>query len=302
MAKNNNKRYKGRTNDTKPGHRVTKTMSEANKVTNKVTDVVRKHPQDLNSSRQSSKLSQNQIGHKSGANVIRKRRKRNENSRTYNKKIWFDDVDKCLIQSSMADTNNDKKSKLVKDKSFAGVTRIVAMDCEMVGTGFDATTSVLARVSIVNYFGHCVYDKFVKPIEEVTDYRTAVSGVRPSDLVNATDFRTVQKEVHQILKDRIIVGHALNNDFKALLLSHPKNKIRDTSKFFRKLLGGPKPSLKKLSETLLGVKVQTGEHDSIEDARAAMRLFTMYRKKWDSGLKRNKFNVSKKKDKTKTNK
>ena len=54
----------------------------------------------------------------------------------------------------------------------------------MVGVGPDGDDSVLARISVVNQFGHCVYDKFVKPQEEVTDYRTWVSGVRPEDLEN----------------------------------------------------------------------------------------------------------------------
>lgn len=56
------------------------------------------------------------------------------------------------------------------------------MDCEMVGVGPGGEESMLARVSIVNYFGKCVYDKYVKPTEKVTDYRTAVSGIRPADI------------------------------------------------------------------------------------------------------------------------
>ena len=56
---------------------------------------------------------------------------------------------------------------------------MIAMDCEMVGVGEDGSDSILARVSIVNHFGHCIYDKFVKPTERVTDYRTKVSGVTP---------------------------------------------------------------------------------------------------------------------------
>lgn len=56
------------------------------------------------------------------------------------------------------------------------------MDCEMVGVGPGGEESMLARVSIVNYFGKCVYDKYVKPTEKVTDYRTAVSGIRPGDI------------------------------------------------------------------------------------------------------------------------
>lgn len=56
------------------------------------------------------------------------------------------------------------------------------MDCEMVGVGFNAKESMLARVSLVNQYGHELYDKFVKPMEKVENYRTSVSGVRPSDL------------------------------------------------------------------------------------------------------------------------
>ncbi len=48
--------------------------------------------------------------------------------------------------------------------------------------------SALARVSIVNEYGFCLYDKFVKPKVKITDYRTAVSGVRESDMVNGEAF------------------------------------------------------------------------------------------------------------------
>ena len=57
------------------------------------------------------------------------------------------------------------------------------MDCEMVGVGAGGQDSILARVSIVNQFGQCIYDTFVMPTEAVTDYRTRFSGVRPKDLV-----------------------------------------------------------------------------------------------------------------------
>ena len=54
----------------------------------------------------------------------------------------------------------------------------------MVGIGRDGKANLLARVSMVNQYGHCLYDKFVKPREDVTDYRTWVSGVRAADLEN----------------------------------------------------------------------------------------------------------------------
>jgi RNA exonuclease 4 len=57
---------------------------------------------------------------------------------------------------------------------------VLALDCEMVQTVGNSDS--LARVSIVNYNGHSVYDKFVKPESRVTDFRTWVSGVTPQNL------------------------------------------------------------------------------------------------------------------------
>lgn len=100
------------------------------------------------------------------------------------------------------------------------------------------------------------------------------------------DFKVVQQEIADILKGRKLVGHAVHNDLEVLLLSHPKHDIRDTSKFkpFRVINKGGTPSLKKLTAKILGFTVQTGEHDSIQDAQAAMRLYTMYKKQWESSL------------------
>ncbi len=45
------------------------------------------------------------------------------------------------------------------------------------------------------------------------------------------DFSVVQKDVAQLIKKRILVGHALEHDMKVLFLSHPRTMIRDTSKW-----------------------------------------------------------------------
>lgn len=68
------------------------------------------------------------------------------------------------------------------------LTKALGLDCEYVGVGPDGSENMLARVSIVNFYGHCVYDKFVKPREKITDYRTSVSGIRPSNLLNGKLF------------------------------------------------------------------------------------------------------------------
>ncbi|XP_013049430.3 RNA exonuclease 4 [Anser cygnoides] len=217
--------------------------------------------------------------------------------------IWFDDVDPKDIEAAIGPeaaevarrklglkTGRSEQSVervLVKEKSSDGLTRTVAMDCEMVGVGPKGEDSIVARVSIVNQFGKCVYDKYVKPTEEVTDYRTAVSGIRPENVKTGEDFKTVQKEVADILNGRILVGHALHNDLKVLFLDHPKKKMRDTQKYkpFRQRVKSARPSLKLLCERLLNVQVQTSEHSSVQDAQAAMRLYTLEKKQWEAAIK-----------------
>jgi len=195
--------------------------------------------------------------------------------------VWFDDVDPMLLDGVKAENTSDS---LVKANGFTGVTKIIGMDCEMVGVGMTGTDSILARVSIVNHFGHKIYDKFVAPREKVTDYRTAVSGVRPEDLQGAPEFKDVQAEVSELMKGKILVGHSIKHDLKVLFLDHPKKMIRDTSKYkpFRTAFGGRTPSLKNLAERFLGVAVQTGEHSSVQDSQAAVRLYTMFRKEWEA--------------------
>jgi len=195
--------------------------------------------------------------------------------------IWFDDVDEALLEKPVATSNPEKF--LVKERSFEGLTKIVGMDCEMVGVGKGGDDSVLARVSIVNHFGKLLYDTFVKPRERVTDYRTHVSGVRPEDLHDAPEFSSVQQKVSEMIKGRVLVGHAIHHDLKVLFLDHPRKLIRDTAKYkpFRQHFGGKTPSLKRLSERYIGVKVQTGEHSSVQDAQAAVRLYTMVRTEWE---------------------
>ncbi|XP_057580179.1 RNA exonuclease 4 isoform X2 [Hippopotamus amphibius kiboko] len=208
--------------------------------------------------------------------------------------IWFDDVDPADIEAAMGPEaariarkrlgQSESSLTLVKECAFSGLTKALAVDCEMVGVGPKGEESIVARVSLVNQHGKCVYDKYVKPTQPVTDYRTAVSGIRPEHLAQGEEFEVVQKEVADLLKGRILVGHALHNDLKALFLGHPKKKIRDTQKYkpFRTQVKSGRPSLKLLAEKVLGIRVQQAEHCSIQDAQAAMRLYVLVKKEWEN--------------------
>ncbi|KAI5840704.1 ribonuclease H-like domain-containing protein [Morchella snyderi] len=171
------------------------------------------------------------------------------------------------------------------DPSRTEVGKYVAIDCEMVGVGgAENERNALARVSIVNFHGHLVMDTFVKPKEPVTDWRTWISGVSPANMKTAITFEEAQKKVSDSLQDRILVGHAVHHDLEALMLSHPKRDIRDTSRHpaFRKMSQGRTPGLKKLTKEILGYEIQGGEHSSIEDARACMSLYRLQKDSFES--------------------
>lgn len=167
---------------------------------------------------------------------------------------------------------------------------MVAMDCEMVGVG-PRKFSVLARVTIVDVHGDAIFDTFVKVEEKVSDYRTFVSGIRPSDLTSqkAISFGECRRKVMTAIEGKILVGHALENDLKILNLHHPWEMIRDTATYAPFMRVGPdgvwKPRrLVDLTRTFLGVNIQQSEHCSMEDARAAMQLYRAVQNEWDGAI------------------
>ncbi|KAH6577221.1 hypothetical protein BASA50_006548 [Batrachochytrium salamandrivorans] len=165
----------------------------------------------------------------------------------------------------------------------------VAIDCEMVGAGPNGSRSMLARVSIVNFHGYTILDAYALPEEPITDYRTEFSGIRPSILKRlGRPFKEVQQEVAEIIKDRILIGHAIKYDLTALRLHHPSRLIRDTSTYqaFRNPRTGSAQALRKLSLELLGITIQEGEHSSEVDARATMQLYHLHRIEWEKQIKR----------------
>lgn len=171
-------------------------------------------------------------------------------------------------------------------RNDTSMTKVVALDCEFVGAGRN-NRSVLAHVCMVNAHGNVIYEKHVRPLEKITDFRTHVSGVRSKDIHGplAEDFWDVQKEVAEILKGKILVGHALKNDLKALMLSHPRRDIRDTQRFKPLKKGfGRIPGLRVLAKHILGLTIQEGHHSPAEDARASLYLYLHCRKEWERSL------------------
>ncbi|XP_007944305.1 apoptosis-enhancing nuclease [Orycteropus afer afer] len=167
-------------------------------------------------------------------------------------------------------------------------SKFVAIDCEMVGTGPCGRVSELARCSVVSYHGNVLYDKYIRPEMPIVDYRTRWSGITWQHMHKAIPFQVAQKEILKLLKGKVVVGHALHNDFRALKYVHPRSQTRDTT-YVPSLLSPPslhsraRVSLKDLALQLLHKKIQVGQcgHSSVEDAMTAMELYRLVEVQWE---------------------
>lgn len=151
------------------------------------------------------------------------------------------------------------------------------IDCEMGYTDFGVE---LIRVTVVDWdTGKTVLDRTVFPYGEVIDLNTRFSGVSSlDDGVTLDDvhyptitFNEARKALFEYISaSTIIIGHGLENDLNALRLLHIR--VVDTAIRYPTLNEKRKHSLKSLAHTYLGRTIQTGEHDSAEDALAAIDI------------------------------
>lgn len=195
--------------------------------------------------------------------------------------------------SAAAAADFNHRPEAIDGAATRALTRILAVDCEMVGVGPGGIRSSLARVCLVNEAGAVVLDTHVAQREKVTDHRTRVSGIRPQHLEGAPDATEVRRRVGELIQGRVLVGHAVAHDLKALMLGHPRAMLRDTAKYppLMRSPGAPgrKPKARKLRDLAsqhLGLVIQEGEHSPVDDARAALYLYQLHRKTWEAALKR----------------
>jgi hypothetical protein len=92
-------------------------------------------------------------------------------------------------------TEGGSEEPSTSKSGFTG-EQYVALDCEMVGVSRNGHKSMVAQVAMTGYDGQVLYLTHVKPMEEVTDYRTRWSGVTSADLKKAkVSFQQCQKDV-----------------------------------------------------------------------------------------------------------
>eukprot|EP00096_Caligus_rogercresseyi_P014875 TRINITY_DN7354_c0_g1_i1.p1 TRINITY_DN7354_c0_g1~~TRINITY_DN7354_c0_g1_i1.p1 ORF type:complete len:579 (-),score=153.88 TRINITY_DN7354_c0_g1_i1:367-2103(-) len=163
---------------------------------------------------------------------------------------------------------------------------VYSLDCEM---AFTTSGMELVKVTVISVDGSPVYESFVRPDTRIVDHNTRFSGVTAKDLTSypTKTLKQVQSDLLRIISaDTILIGHALDNDFRALRLIH--DKVVDTAVLFPHFYGIPyRRSLKSLAEIYLKRRIQTREmgHDPYEDALASVELILWkMRKDLDEGL------------------
>jgi len=131
-------------------------------------------------------------------------------------------------------------------------------------------------------------DDYIAVPERIVDYLTQFSGISPGDLDpdrsphvhtgHLIHLKHAYKKIWILLNLGVtFVGHGLKKDFRTINIHVPKDQVIDTVELFHRK-GARQLSLRFLIWLLIGEKVQDGQHghDSIEDARAALKLWEKY--------------------------
>ncbi|TFY68617.1 hypothetical protein EVG20_g3475, partial [Dentipellis fragilis] len=187
----------------------------------------------------------------------------------------------------------DGKGK-AKDDAADTALEMAALDCEMV---YSTGGFRVARVSVVDGEGKEVFDELVRMDEgvEVVDFNTRFSGLTPQLYAESArlPLTAIRRALDALIsEDTILMGHALDNDLRALRMVH--SRCIDTAIIFGRLDGRGgvwRRALRDLTKEHLGRAIQTGDgssgHSSVEDSVATLDLV-----KWCVLNKRQKPNFS----------
>ncbi|KAI6868491.1 hypothetical protein KC318_g19308, partial [Hortaea werneckii] len=221
---------------------------------------------------------------------------------------WKRELDTSVLYRSVPQPSLSESYRfrsLAQSDTLPGSDTHCAIDAEFVrllreeiDMGADGSRTItrparsgLARVSVLRGDGQeqelPFIDDYIAIDEPVDDYLTQWSGLHPGDLTPGTSrFALVSlKEVYKKLWVLLnlgcnFIGHGLSSDFRTINIHVPESQVIDTQHLFS--LGERtqrKLSLRFLAWLLLQEDIQQNGlsgHDSIEDARTALKLWRKY--------------------------
>lgn len=161
--------------------------------------------------------------------------------------------------------------------------------------------SGLARVSVLRgsglHEGVPFIDDYITIKETIVDYVTQYSGINPGDLDprtsqhNLVPLKVAYKKLWLLLNlGCVFVGHGLASDFRKINIQVPKTQTVDTQYLFFHPAKNRRLSLRYLAWAVFKEYIQeensdvTEGHDSIEDARMALRLWKKFQEYEDAGI------------------
>lgn len=126
-----------------------------------------------------------------------------------------------------------------------------------------------SRVAICNFRGVALLECYVVPTMAVTDYRTSTTGITPAHLSSrkctvaitlnsqthhsreaaAIKFTDVQRDVAELIKDKVIVGHSIWNDLSGtyytfgIMFQDKTIATESNRRFVDLVLGVPHPAV-----------------------------------------------------------
>jgi PAB-dependent poly(A)-specific ribonuclease subunit 2 len=217
---------------------------------------------------------------------------------------WKDNMDTSLLYQSipMKDTENPHGLTILTQEeapipgTHVGIdAEFVSLQSEEIEIKADGTRETvrpsrlgLARVSVLRGDGAQedlpFIDDYIQITEPVVDYLTAFSGIRPGDLdPNLSSHALVTlkmayKKLWILLNlGCVFVGHGLLKDFRTINMHVPRGQVIDTVDLWFIKARARKLNLRFLAWLLLKEDIQSGDsHDSVEDARSALRLWRKY--------------------------
>lgn len=156
----------------------------------------------------------------------------------------------------------------------------------------------LARVSVLRGSGTSegtpFIDDYITSKEPIVDYLTSYSGIVAGDLDprtskhNLVSLKIAYKKLWILLNLGCkFLGHGLKQDFRVTNIYVPPSQIVDTINLFFLQSRLRKLALAFLAWHLLKEDIQLETHDSIEDARTALKLYRKYQEFEDAGILEN---------------
>ncbi|CAJ2505173.1 Uu.00g125670.m01.CDS01 [Anthostomella pinea] len=223
---------------------------------------------------------------------------------------WKKNLDDRLLYLDLQPDRADKPYRTLEPSEPAGPDTLIAIDTEFVQISqsemevhSDGDAQIirpifhaLARVSIVRGGGMDegipFIDDYITIKEKVHNYLTSYSGITEEDLDvtnprghNLVPLKIAYKKIWILLNLGCkFLGHGLSGDFRVINIHVPKSQVIDTSTLFFIKERLRKLSLQFLAYAVLREEIQKDTHDSIEDARTALRLYRKYQEYSEAGI------------------